>query len=166
MKPPFGLRAATDADVPAVAGLIAAAFEVYRHILEPPSSSLDKTPAAVHRELETATALVAAKLVAAEAETLVGCVFYAPKEDHVYLSRLAVLPEYQGRGIARALLSAVEDETLDLGAEKIRLQVRLVQKRNRALYGSLGYVFYAYGAHAGYKEPTFVTLEKRLGQNR
>ena len=161
MKPPFDLRAATDADVPAVAGLIAAAFEVYRHSLEPPSSSLDKTPAAVRRELETATALVAI-----EAETLVGCVFYAPKEDHVYLSRLAVLPEYQGRGIARALLSAVEDETLDLGAEKIRLQVRLVQKRNRALYGSLGYVFYAYGAHAGYKEPTFVTLEKRLGQNR
>ena len=153
----FELREATSADVPALASVIAAAFEVYRDKLTPPSSSLSKTPEAVRLELQTATAIVAV-----QATTLVGCVFYQANNDHVYLSRLAVLPAYQGEGTARALLLTVEERSLNSGHDKVRLQVRLVQERNRALYASCGYKVHSYGSHAGYEEPTFVMLEKRL----
>jgi ribosomal protein S18 acetylase RimI-like enzyme len=52
-------------------------------------------------------------------------VFHSVKEDFVYLAHLAVLPEYRGLSIAKALVEAVEKETVQQGLSKVRLSVRL-----------------------------------------
>ena len=72
----FYLRSATNNDIPVLASVIASAFEEHRGKLDPPSSSLDKTPESVVQELQTAKAIVAVT-----DNKLVGCVFYSSKEN-------------------------------------------------------------------------------------
>lgn len=140
-----------------LAALIREAFAEYAGRLDPPSSAHGKTAERVRAELADGGALIARI-----GEHAVGCVFWHPYSDHVYLDRLAVLPDMRGRGIGRALIAAVERQTLALGLCHVRLSVRLALEQNRVLYEQLGYRVLSYGIHAGYSAPTFVMLEKRL----
>jgi ribosomal protein S18 acetylase RimI-like enzyme len=154
---PAVFRDATDDDIPAIANVIALAFEEHRGKLEPPSSSLDKTPESVSQELQTSNAIVALN-----DDNIIGCVFYSFKDDFVYLAHLAVLPEYRGLGVARALMLEIEKKALEHNFIIIRLSVRLALEETRAFYEKMGYSFYSYGTHPGFEQLTFVTLEKTL----
>ncbi|MBF5046283.1 GNAT family N-acetyltransferase [Aggregicoccus sp. 17bor-14] len=149
------LREAGAADAPALARLLREAFEEFRGRLDPPSSAHGKTAEAVLRELAGGGALIADVQGAP-----VGCVFFHPKEDHVYLDRLAVLPAFRGAGVGAALMDAVEAGAEGLGA--VRLSVRLALTEQQRYYARRGYVFHAHGTHAGYDEPTFLVLQKPL----
>jgi ribosomal protein S18 acetylase RimI-like enzyme len=153
----FYLRDATNDDIPEIANVIALAFEEHRGILEPPSSSLNKSPESVKQELQTAKAIVAIK-----DKKMIGCVFHAVKEDYVYLAHLAVLPNYRGLGIAKAFMLEVEEKARVEQQTTIRLNVRLALERTRAFYERLGYSFHSYGTHPGFTEATHVMLEKHL----
>jgi N-acetylglutamate synthase-like GNAT family acetyltransferase len=102
------LRDATISDTLALANVIAASFEEHRGKLSPPSSSLNKTPETVAKELETAKAIMPC-----HDKEVIGCVFYSAKEDFAYLAHLAVVPEYRGLGIAKALMQEVETKALE-----------------------------------------------------
>jgi len=151
----FQLRAATEADLPRMVDVIRAAFAEYEDRLDPPSSNRRRTVESTRQELASGSALVATV-----EQDLVGCVLYFPKTDHMYLARLAVLPAYRGRGIARGLLAAVEACARDAGLASVQLSVRLQLADLRATYERLGYRFLRYGTHAGYAAPTYVTLYK------
>lgn len=151
------LRPATEDDIPALVGLIRDAFAEYAGRLDPPSSAQDKTVAAARAELADGGAFVIS--VGGE---LAGCVFYHPHGGHMYLDRLSVLPAYRGLRLSRCLIAAVEELARSSGLSRVRLSVRLALADNRAYYERLGYAFHAYGTHAGYPEPTYVTLEKAL----
>lgn len=151
------LRPATDDDIPALVELIRGAFAEYEGRLDPPSSAQNKTIAATRAELADGGAFVIS-----DGGTLAGCVFYHPHGDHMYLDRLSVLPAYRGRRLSRRLIAAVEDLARASGLARVRLSVRLALADNRAYYERLGYAFHSYGTHAGYPEPTYVTLEKVL----
>jgi predicted N-acetyltransferase YhbS len=151
------IREAVPADAELLARLLRDAFEEYRGRLDPPSSAHGKTAEVVLRELRDGGAFVAQ--AGAEA---VGCVFFHPRKDHVYLDRLAVLPPFRGQGIARALIDAVESRARALGPAPVRLNVRLALKDHQDYYQRLGYAFREYGTHEGFHAPTFVILEKRL----
>ena len=71
---------------------------------------------------------------------------------------LAVLPDYRGRGIGRALLAAVEDRARKLGCCKLTLEVQSDNAPARALYRSAGFGDFAPGAEP---KPTLF-LEKRV----
>lgn len=71
---------------------------------------------------------------------------------------LAVLPEFRGRGVGRALLAAAEARARQLGCCKLTLEVREGNQRARSLYASVGFGDFAPG---GDPTPTFF-LEKRL----
>ncbi len=146
------LREAGADDAPVLARLLREAFEEYRGKLDPPSSAHGKTAEAVLRELEGGGAPLA------EVEgTPVGCVFFHPRVDHLYLDRLAVLPSNQGAGVARVLMDAVEART----EGPVRLSVRCALTEQQAYYARRGYTFLEYGTHAGYAQPTFLVLQKR-----
>ncbi|HEY1012792.1 MAG TPA: GNAT family N-acetyltransferase [Herpetosiphonaceae bacterium] len=154
------IRPGGPGELPEIVELIKAAFAEYEGLLDPPSSAQAKTVAATRAELADGGALVAA-----EAGRLVGCVFYHRRPDHIYLDRLAVLPAERGRGLAGALLRAVEELALAEGLPETRLSVRLALAENRAWYERCGYAFEAHGTHAGYAEPTYVRLRKPLGRD-
>ena len=151
------LRPYTVEDLPAMLSVIRTAFAEYTGKLDPPSSAEHKTIEIVRTELEGADALVA------EVEgNLVGCVFFRPQHEGVYIDRLSVLPEFRKRGIASALLNEVEIEAKTAGYEALTLSVRLVLKQQQAYYNRRGFEFFEYGTHPGYAEPTYMKMKKDL----
>ena len=55
-----------------------------------------------------------------------------------------------------------QDDGLYLALLRIHLSTRLVLLDNRRLFGVCGFIETTCHAHPGYREPTFVTMEKRL----
>lgn len=151
------LRPATPGDAATIVAVLHAAFEEVRGRLDPPSGAHAESVGSVARRL----AVEAAALALVDG-VVAGCVFYEHRPDHTYFSRLAVLPAYRRRGLARRLIEHVEEQARAAGRARVRLAVRLALPLQRASYERLGYRFVEYGTHAGYPAPTYAVLEKEL----
>lgn len=155
---PISLYHATEADVPLLVSIIHSAFEEYRGRLDPPSGAHSEDESSIRAKLAGETAVLAA----VEGEP-VAAVFYQLCPDHVYLHRLAVLPNQRGRGLGRRLVDYVEAQALILERPRVQLGVRLALPENLAYYERLGYRILHYASHTGYSEFTYVTMGKELG---
>ncbi len=153
------LREAKEEDVPALMAVIHAAFEEYRGRLDPPSGAHTETLETLRQKMHTSRAALA--MINQE---IIGCVFYQPTSDHVYLGRLAVLPPYRRQRVGRKLIAWVETQTRSLGHTRVRLGVRIALSDNQAYFEHLGYRVLNYGSHVGYIEPTYVNLEKDISR--
>jgi predicted N-acetyltransferase YhbS len=151
------LRQANNADVPRIVEVIRAGFEEYRGRLDPPSGAHDETIETIQRKMQNASAVVALA-----DEKIVGCVLVEIENDHIYLGRLAVLPEFRKQGIARKLMAWAETRAHALGFTRVQLGVRLALPENLAYFQKLGYRISKYEHHSGFAEPTFATLEKEV----
>jgi predicted N-acetyltransferase YhbS len=141
----------------AVAALIRAAFAEQSLVTDPLPSALRVTEADVAAHLRDGGGVVA------EAQgTLLGSAMWAEREGGLYFSRLAVAPDWRGRGIARALVAAAEAEGRRMGLPRIHLSTRIPLLDNRRLFAACGFVETTREAHPGYAEPTSVHMEKRL----
>jgi ribosomal protein S18 acetylase RimI-like enzyme len=74
----------------------------------------------------------------------------------VEMTRVAVLPAYQGQGYGRAIVRALEDAARERGAERVVLETGEEQHAAQGLYESLGYerverVSYAGGDIVGFR---------------
>jgi predicted transcriptional regulator/GNAT superfamily N-acetyltransferase len=67
----------------------------------------------------------------------------------ISVSDFAVLPKYRGRGIARALLAAIEGKARELGCCKLTLEVQENNSRARRVYEKAGFSQAMYGVAAG-----------------
>jgi len=67
----------------------------------------------------------------------------------VNISDLAVLPEYRGQGVGRALLAAIEQKARDLGCCRLTLEVQENNGRARHVYERAGYSQAVYGETTG-----------------
>jgi putative acetyltransferase len=77
------------------------------------------------------------------------------------LKRMYVRPGVRGRGLARPILSTLEDRAAALGARSIVLETGIYQPAAIGLYESAGYArIPCFGAYAA--SPTSVCYEKRL----
>jgi GNAT superfamily N-acetyltransferase len=78
------------------------------------------------------------------------------------IKRMYVRPAYRGRGIARQLIVALEEEILAADRSVIRLETGTYLPAAIALYRSAGYLpIPVYGEYVG--NPYSVCFEKRLG---
>lgn len=79
-------------------------------------------------------------LVLEEEEKILGyCVFRVVAGEGELL-RIAVLPEYQGRGLSKKLMGKVAEYSREKKAEIMFLEVRESNKRARNLYRSYGFL--------------------------
>ena len=103
-----------------------------------------------------------AYLVAVVAGRAVGCAAWRPMGPGVAeLMRMFVRPAFRGRGIARQLIVAIEEEALAAGRPVIHLGTGGCLLAAIALYQSSGYhQIPAYGEYAG--NPYSVCFSKRL----
>ena len=62
-----------------------------------------------------------------------------PKHKALYVHRLAVLPKYQGQGVARELMDYAENFANANGYQSIRLDTFSQNKRNQKFYLARGY---------------------------
>jgi ribosomal protein S18 acetylase RimI-like enzyme len=134
--------------------IIHSAFQEYVGRIDPPTSAPDDTLDKIHANLDQGRALIAVI-----DQHQIGCVFYQRMTDHVYLYRLAVLPEYRRRGVARRLIESVEEVANDLGFT-VRLGTRVALPENQRYYERMGYHVVEYRTHPGYDRPTYVMMEK------
>jgi putative acetyltransferase len=104
-----------------------------------------------------------AYLVAVVNGRVVGCGAWRPLEPGVAeIKRMYVRPSYRGRGIARQLVVALEEEALAADRPVVRLETGTYLPSAIALYRSAGYLpIPAYGEYVG--NPFSVCFEKRAG---
>jgi predicted N-acetyltransferase YhbS len=153
----ISLRPMAPEDAARVAALIRTAFATQSAITDPLPSALRVSEADVEAHLR-----MGGGVVAQVAETLVGSALWAVQDGGLQLGRLAVAPSWRRRGLGRALVAAAEAAARSAGLPVIRLSTRLVLLDNRRLFAACGFVETTRDAHAGYAEPTFVNMEKRL----
>jgi ribosomal protein S18 acetylase RimI-like enzyme len=151
------LHEATEADTATILALVLAAFEEYRGQLDPPSGAHAETLDSIREKMRSAQVVLAC----VEGKP-VGCLFCQSEEDHLYLFRLAVLPEHRRNGLGRALVEHAERRARELGFARVRLGVRTALERQRAYYERQGYRQVRAESHPGYETPTYLILEKAL----
>ncbi len=79
-------------------------------------------------------------LVAEVNGVLVGCAMFGYDGHRGWVNYLAVTPDHQRRGIARALMAEGEARLAALGCPKLNLQVRSGNRAVLDFYHRLGYV--------------------------
>ncbi|HET6184365.1 MAG TPA: GNAT family N-acetyltransferase [Acetobacteraceae bacterium] len=145
------IRPASAADVPAMEGLVAAAYGNYvPRIGKPPGPMLDDYAAHVRNHRAW---------VIERAAALAGLIVLIAEEDHLLLDNVAVDPACQGQGIGRALLAFAEAEARRRGYAELRLYTHAAMTENRAMYAALGWEETGRGEQAGYQR---VFFRKRL----
>jgi len=106
MKPAFTIRRAASNDGAAIVACLAAAFSPYSNRYTPAAFTdtvLD--PRLVQHRLREMCVFVAVS-----EENVVGTVACATSDEEGHLRGMAVLPDWQGSGVASALLQAAEAE--------------------------------------------------------
>lgn len=155
------IRPVTMADAPVLAAMIVTAFEEYRGWLDPPSGALDETPDSIRHELANDYGGVLAVLDGYP----IACVLFRPEGSDLYFGRLSVLPTHRGRGIAAALVRAVEAEAVQRGCPGVVLGVRIALPENQEVFRRLGYAEIARHTHNGYDAPTWIEMRKPMLPN-
>ena len=138
--------------------LIQDAFAFMEERIDPPSSLHQLTPTSIAQKAQTE-----ALFLAFNNSELVGCVFGEAQENALYVNKLAVAKQCQGRGIGRHLMLAVEQHALEIGKSSLELKARIELTENHRTFEAMGYTITGKHAHPGYDQPTFVAMRKAIG---
>jgi len=142
------IRAATAADVPAIADIVDQAYRHYiARIGKPPGPMLDDYAARVSEGVVW---------VVEEGAVITAIIVLLPTANHLLLDNIATR---QGLGLGRRLLAFAEAEALRRGYREIRLYTHQTMVENQRLYASIGYEETGRGSEAGYDR---VFMRKRL----
>ncbi|MGX9116598.1 GNAT family N-acetyltransferase [Mesorhizobium sp. BHbsci] len=138
-----------------VLALIMRAFASMDGLIDPPSSAHRLTVENLRDKARQETGFAALK-----DGRIVGCVFVLERANDFYVGKLAVEPGFQGQGIGRQLMQAVEDFARNRGKPAIVLQTRIELTGNHAVFARLGFRETESTAHKGYDRPTSITMRK------
>lgn len=148
----------TFGDWDALLELIRSSFAYMHSRIDPPSSALSLTLASLRQK-----ARMEAAYAATENGKLIGCIFCKPEPpDCLYIGKLAVAPEAQGKGAGRLMLSAAEAYAIESGLSFLRLETRMELDENHRVFSRWGFVKTAVGSHPGFTRPTFIEMRKAL----
>jgi GNAT superfamily N-acetyltransferase len=150
---PFDVRQATEADLPSIESLIAAAYGKYL-------SLMDKTPAPMLRDYGEA---VGAGAVWVAGHPVTGLISLTPTDGDVLLiENVAVHPDRQGTGLGRQLMEFAEDQARQRRIRRLALYTNEIMADNLAIYAHLGYRETGRRMENGYRR---VYMEKVLSSS-
>ena len=141
------LELAREEDLPFVTRCAELAYEIYvQRIGKPPAPMVADFPAALSRdELE---------LICADGKH-VGFLVSQILEDHLFVENVAVHPDFQNRGIAKALFSYLERRAAQNELGAIELYTNEKMTENLGLYPRLGFVETERRSEAGFNRVYF-----------
>lgn len=138
--------------------VILSAFAYMEGVVDPPSSTTRLTPQVLQDKSGSEIAYVAL-----EGDRIVGCVFLRPEPpETLYVGKLAVLPDAQGKGIGARLLIVAERTARAEGLCALRLEVRVELTRNQNYFADFGFVRTAENRHPGFDRTTSFEMRKLL----
>ena len=100
-----------------------------------PSSALDETVEQIELELINGASI----LMATNNKQPIATARFQLKESALYFYRLSVLPEQQGKGVAKQLIVFLENYAKEQNLTEVQCKVRYNVPRNLHLYVSLGF---------------------------
>ena len=141
------MRNAAADDESDVRACVDAAYGLYvERIGKPPAPMLEDYAALINNDLV---------YVATRDGRLVGLIVMWPKEDHLYVDNIAVLPEEQGTGVGSALLGFADQEAQRVGLSEIRLYTHTKMTENLQYYPRKGFRETHRATDAGYRRVYF-----------
>lgn len=152
----MSVRAAGRGDEKDLLRVVHAAFAEYEGALVPPSGAHAETAETI------AGRLAKGALLAERDSEPVGCVFYEERERELYLGRLAVIPAWRGRGVARERLESAFELGRKRGLAAATVGVRLQLPENIGFFAAMGFLPYDVGSHEGFRRPTFLRMRRDL----
>ncbi len=141
--PAVEIRQAVGADEAGVRACVDAAYAPYvERMGKPPAPMLDDYTSLINSGVV---------YVATLDNRLVGLIVLWPKEDHLYIDNVAVLPEAQGAGVGAALLGFADEQAQRAGLNEIRLYTNEKMTENIHYYPRKGYRETHRASDAGYQ---------------
>jgi ribosomal protein S18 acetylase RimI-like enzyme len=148
-KQPVELRQASEADLPSIQHVIAAAYDKYL-------TRMDKPPAPLLRDYREA---VEAGAVWVTGSPVTGLISLTQTDDVILIENVAVHPDLQGNGLGRRLMEFAEEHARKHGIRRLALYTNEVMTENQAIYARLGYRVIDRRAEDGYRR---IYMEKIL----
>jgi ribosomal protein S18 acetylase RimI-like enzyme len=148
------IRAADDADVPAIARIVHDSFAGFIPLI-------GRAPWPMFQDY-IARVAQGAVWVATEDGAVVGVIVLQFNADHLFIDTIAIAPPHQRRGHGRRLLAFVEAEARRRDYDETRMHMHLTMARGIAFYRRQGYTEYARSEVDGYHR---VYLRKRLRES-
>jgi len=143
-------------DWQALLDLILASFATMNGVIDPPSSALKLTPQLLQEKAATEIGYIASKQ-----GQLLGCAFFRPEPpDCLYVGKLAVSPEAQGKGIGKKLLDTAIAQARSRNLPRLRLETRIELVGNHQCFAKWGFVTTAEKAHKGFDRTTFIEMQR------
>jgi ribosomal protein S18 acetylase RimI-like enzyme len=131
------IRKAAVGDAPSILACLRAAFEPYRKSYTPEGfADTVLTQETIQQRLSSMCVLIAVT-ESGDAAGTIACSLIGPNEGH--LRGMAVLPEWQGRGVAEGLLRAAETELAARNCKRVTLDTTEPLRRAMRFYESHGY---------------------------
>lgn len=152
------IRKATPGDALAIWMVTRLAYAPYRGKIKPEFTALRVTVATIRREIRSRSRVYG---VAVYDGRIVGTIRYRRWKRHLGLSRLAVLPDYQGRGIGKRLVAWAEEQARRLGVPEVRGEVRAALPHLYDYYCALGFESFARRSGRGYRN-YLIAMRKRV----
>lgn len=140
-------------DWPGLLSLIHSAFAYMEGRIDPPSSLHALTLETIEQKARKDLLLLAW-----DKNELVGCIFIDEREDTLYIGKLAISPDHQGKGIGKTLIEACKKLAAVKGKTQLELETRIELSENHAFFASQGFCKTGESAHEGYKRPTSITM--------
>lgn len=137
--------------------LLHRAFADMEGRIDPPSSLHGMTSESLRTKSRDETLVLAF-----DGQRLVGCGFGRAEDDALYLSKLAVDPDNQRRGILSEIVEVLERLARADGLTALTLQTRVELTCNHAAFRALGFEKVGETAHPGFDRPTSFTFRKAL----
>jgi len=148
---PFTIRQAEHAELTIVQRTMREAFQEYAGRLYPESGALRETIEDIERKL----ARGGGAIIVWNGGDPAGSAQYFFEADHMYIGRVAVIPQYRGHGLGKSMLRFLEDEAARRGCRETRLEVRLSVPENitfyeRLQYAAIDHLYYPEGTDSWY----------------
>lgn len=152
---PIRILTQSDPALSQVLKLIQESFAFMTGRIDPPSS--------MHRlTLQDLTEKAQTDWILGMGDPVKACVVASPRHHALYLGKVAVDPSLRGQGMARALVQACEGIAVDLGLDRLELQVRIELVENQNAFANMGFVKTAENYHPGYNRVTEIIMQKKL----
>lgn len=146
------LRKAISSDEAAVRHCAQAAYQQYTAVI-------GKAPAPLLADFRSQIVNGWAHVAENEAGAVEGFIVFYPRENHMFLENVAVLPSATGKGLGKHMICYCEQEAHRLKLDSVQLYTNEKMMENLSIYCHLGYVETGRHEEAGFNR---VYFEKTL----